>query len=125
MSAINRVIRQMRRLGRLDSPHDIAHLLWRESILGTPHHGRTCPLSVYLRIKTGAEWVAVSTKFTWVVHGTDGLCIANPEMMRHFVMLLDDGAYPPLEWKWSLTTDSLPVQTVIPAPAETSLVPVG
>jgi hypothetical protein len=99
MPTIDRVARYIAMLGRLDGEDEIAHLLTRRHILGRPRSANTCPLSVYLRIKTGASWVLVDTKFTWVVHRYEMRRIANPDSMRAFVIRLDHGGYPELEWE--------------------------
>jgi hypothetical protein len=93
------VVKEIEALGRLDSD-EIAHVLMREKIHGTPWDGKMCPLAVYLRVKTGAEWVAVATQCTRAVHGiNESGRIANPRTVRNFVILLDCGAYPDLEWE--------------------------
>lgn len=84
------------------SPYGIANVLRAKGITGKTCNPEFCPIAVWVRDVTGAEYSVASSRFMVYgpanpTPGVDRPMIKTPESIYDFMQAFDQGCYPDLE----------------------------
>lgn len=75
-------------------PDEIARLLGRHGIVGTPQTNARCPLAKYLTRMTGQSLRVIHNLFGRLMAVDPPVGVALPPAAAKFVKSFDEGAYP-------------------------------
>jgi hypothetical protein len=95
-----------------DTPDAVAETLRREGCGGTRGHCWGCPVSLFLRKRTGLRAGARALRCDVEPPGTEPVSCETPMPVRLFVRLFDLGEYPDLQ----LSISTVPPRTTPPPP---------